>query len=437
MLNRWDAERVLALAPDPPARTAATKLAGPSSWSGAGAAGDVVWGLCAGSGKDPYQTIVDLSGPAFQCSCPSRKFPCKHALALLLNWANDLVPEVGQQSDFAAAWIADRASRASRAAAAAAAPPADPAAARRRAAQRRSRVGAGLAELDLWLLDQVRSGLSATAGGYGHFETIAARMVDAQAPVVATTLRGLARIPASGEGWPGRLLDAYAQLHLLAVAHEQLDALPADLAAVVRSHVGYQVAREDVLATPPVSDRWLVLAVSDLLDVAIPARRIWLRGERTARFALLLFFDPRGWFGGSQDATLAPGTAVTAGLHYYPGQPQLRVIVAAGRGAPEPAGVPEPAGGIGQLLRDWAAALAEDPWLAAWPAVLTGTPIPGDHGWLFADADGQVVPLLAAGDEAWPLLAISGGAPVTIAGEWRADGLRPLTAWNGDQAVRL
>jgi SWIM zinc finger len=51
-----------------------------------------VWGLCAGSGKRPYQTVVDLTGPAYKCSCPSRKFPCKHALALLLNWADDGAP---------------------------------------------------------------------------------------------------------------------------------------------------------------------------------------------------------------------------------------------------------------------------------------------------------------------------------------------------------
>lgn len=37
-----------------------------------------------GSGKEPYRTQADLNGPAFQCSCPSRKFPCKHSLGLLL-----------------------------------------------------------------------------------------------------------------------------------------------------------------------------------------------------------------------------------------------------------------------------------------------------------------------------------------------------------------
>ena len=43
-----------------------------------------VWGLCQGSGKEPYQTQINLIGPAFHCSCPSRNFPCKHALGLLL-----------------------------------------------------------------------------------------------------------------------------------------------------------------------------------------------------------------------------------------------------------------------------------------------------------------------------------------------------------------
>ncbi len=31
-----------------------------------------VCGLCQGSGKNPYQTQIDLIGPAFRCSCPSR-----------------------------------------------------------------------------------------------------------------------------------------------------------------------------------------------------------------------------------------------------------------------------------------------------------------------------------------------------------------------------
>jgi SWIM zinc finger len=453
MSTRWSTDRVMALAPDASSRQAAAKLAGQAPWSGTGAAGDVVWGLCAGSGTDPYQAIADLSGPAFKCSCPSRKFPCKHALALLLDWANGLVPEAARPSDFAGSWIASRTVRA----AATAGPPAggDRQAAARRAAQRSARVAAGLAELDMWLLDQVRAGLSRSGGGYRQVETIAARMVDAQAPGVAAALRGLAGIPASGPGWPGRLLGEYARLHLLVLAHDQLDMLPADLAAVVRSHVGYPVARDDVLAAPAVRDRWLVLASRDLPDGAVPARRIWLRGQRTARFALLLIFDPRGAFSANLDATLVPGTAVEADLHYYPGRPALRAVMATRHDQPEPASRPEPAsqpeptsppepvsrpepaGNIAQLLSGWAGALAEDPWLTSWPALLSGIPVLADDGWQFTDSSGRAVPLLTGGIDVWPLAAISGGGRVTVAGEWGVAGLRPLTAWHGDMAVRL
>ena len=306
MANRWTAGQVLALAPDASSRQAAVRLAGAARWAGTGSAGEVIWGLCAGSGQNPYQTVAELTGPASRCSCPSRKFPCKHALALLLRWADGLVPETAALPDFAASWIETRRARASAPARTAARR--DPQAAARRAGQRADRVAAGLEELQRWLRDQVSTGLSASTG-YRHIEPVAARMVDAQAPGVASQLRHLAGIPASGDGWPGRLLAEYAQLHLLARAHSQLDVLPAGLADAVRSHVGYPVAREDVLARPAVADQWLVIGTRDLLDGTIAARRTWLRGRGTGRFALLLVFDPRGVFGGSYAASLGRARA--------------------------------------------------------------------------------------------------------------------------------
>ncbi|HEY6408427.1 MAG TPA: hypothetical protein VIY29_13245, partial [Ktedonobacteraceae bacterium] len=86
----------------------------------------------------------------------------------------------------------------------------------RRAEQREARVASGLAELDRWLCDQVRQGLAVgQQAGYRHWDDIAARMVDAQAPALAGRLRGLASVPHSGPGWDGRLLEEYALLRLL------------------------------------------------------------------------------------------------------------------------------------------------------------------------------------------------------------------------------
>ena len=70
----WGWEQVLALAADDASRKAGEGLGSPGRWRSTGVGSDPasVWGLCQGSGKTPYQTCVDLSGPAYTCSCPSR-----------------------------------------------------------------------------------------------------------------------------------------------------------------------------------------------------------------------------------------------------------------------------------------------------------------------------------------------------------------------------
>jgi hypothetical protein len=48
--------------------------------------GNLIWGECAGSGKSPYYCSADYieaNNPVFRCNCPSRQFPCKHAIGLL------------------------------------------------------------------------------------------------------------------------------------------------------------------------------------------------------------------------------------------------------------------------------------------------------------------------------------------------------------------
>src|SRR3954454_6582888 len=90
----WTTGTVEGLAPDTASVTAARRLARPAPWSELGHDQRSLWGLCKGSGAKPYQVQVDLQeGPAYKCSCPSRKFPCKHALALLLLLATGHVAE--------------------------------------------------------------------------------------------------------------------------------------------------------------------------------------------------------------------------------------------------------------------------------------------------------------------------------------------------------
>src|ERR1700722_5459250 len=111
-MTRPSVEQVMALAPDGVALHAGQRLAGGAPWSAAGCDERAVWGSCRGSARHPYQVVCDLTGPAFKCSCPSRKFPCKHALGLLLLWAehSPAVPE-GPAPPETAAWLAARAAK--------------------------------------------------------------------------------------------------------------------------------------------------------------------------------------------------------------------------------------------------------------------------------------------------------------------------------------
>jgi hypothetical protein len=431
--ERWDRARVLALAPDAPSQRAAHSLASGRAWPLTGAAEPgALWGECRGSAAAPYRTVVDLAGPAYRCSCPSRKFPCKHVLALLLLWADGSVKDdPGGLPGWAADWLTARTTKAG---AAQPREPADPKTAAKRAEQREARVAIGLAELDRWLCDQVRQGLAASQrASYSHWDDIGARMIDAQAPGPAERLRDLASVPHSGAGWDGRLLEEYALLRLLAVAYRRQAELPAPLIQTVRSRIGFSLRQADVLAGgEPVRDHWQVLARRDLEQDRIRIRRTWLQGRKTSRPALMLSFAPAGQ---ALEDSLTVGTDADADLVFYPGAVPLRALVLTKHDALD--GSPPAGETIAGLLASYAAALAGDPWLDSWPAVLDVTParspVPA-----VSDAAGDALPLHPGAGDCWPLFAISGGRPVTVAGEWTPRGLWPLTAWDeGGRAVPL
>ena len=439
MAERWDRVRVLALAPDAPSQRAALSLASDRAWLLTGVLeAKALWGECHGSAATPYRTVVYLAGPAHRCSCPSRKFPCKHVLALLLLWVEGAVKEdPGGPPDWAASWLTARPARASDAQPKQTAEPKDPKTAAKRAEQREARVATGLAELDRWLCDQIRQGLAASQkSGYGHWDDIAARMVDAQAPGLAERLRALASVPHSGAGWDGRLLEEYALLRLLAVAYRRQAELPAPLRETIRSRIGFSLRQSDVLAGGhPVRDHWQVLARRDIEQDRIRTRRTWLRGRKTGRPALVLSFAAAGQ---ALDDSLAVGTGADADLVFYPGAVPLRALALTRNDAIE--GCPPAGDTVAGLLAGYAAALTGDPWLDSWPAVLDATPTreAGSPVPAVSDAAGDALPLHPGSGDCWPLFALSGGRPVTVAGEWTPRGLWPLTAWDeGGRVVLL
>jgi len=427
MDGRWEMQRVEAAAPDASSWSAGTKLAGASVWSDTGTEGTLIWGSCQGSGKNPYKVLVDTAGPRYKCSCPSRKFPCKHALGLMILWAQDRL-DAAQAPSGAAEW-ADKASTPSVPKATASQTAEQKQAAAERLAGREARIGDGLADLDRWLCDQMEAGLARSWTDPGaHFERQAARMVDAQAPGIAARLRELVGVAVSGPGWPGRMLEEFALLHLAAQAWPLRDELEPGLAQTLRQVVGLPVASEDVAATPGVRGLWLVAGLRDVAEGKLTARRVWLHavGDFAPQpWALVLTF---AGYGQALDVSLAPGTVVDAELHFYPGSGNYRALVGqrfGDRMAAEVPGWAPPARTFDELVEAHRRLLAANPWAGISPVSAVVTVI-YDRGWRAQDPAGRQVRLVAANElDLWRLHGILAGRPGQIVGEWCDEGLRP------------
>ncbi|HEX9174177.1 MAG TPA: SWIM zinc finger family protein [Telluria sp.] len=441
------AEQILGLAPDPASAKAGSQLATPAKWGGLGFSGDALWGECQGSGKTPYRTQIDLSEPAFKCTCPSRKFPCKHGLGLyLLRAAQPALFGTLEAPSWVADWLDGRRDRRERkdekaAGKPSAQTPEDAAAAaaqvRKREDKREQNIVDGLAELRTWLDDLARDGLATVrARGPGYWETIAARMVDAQAGGLATRLRRVAGLcfQSTNADWENQLSNELAAIYLLSHAYGQLDGLPPPLRCDVRGLVGWTVPQEEVLAQPPVADCWQVLAQYNADEGRIRSRTTWLRGIASGRWALLLQYSA-----GTQgfDMQLAVGTQFDAALHFYPSAWPLRALVREVSGLREIDAALPAAPSLDAALDDHAGALAAQPFLERYPMLLAGiTPDSATRSRLIT-ADGRQLTLQTSFRHTSHLLALSGGHPLTLVGEWDGAGLLPLSVWHDGRLYNI
>ena len=420
-------EQVLALAPDASAAAAGRKLGTPGPWQNLGGNDDAYWGECKGSAL--YQVRVARADLAAKCTCPSRKLPCKHTLGLLVLAATNPASLTGTEPpEWVMEWLVRRGESATRKTArkerAAEAEAADPAAQERRAAKRVDRVLQGLDALDLWLNDLMRNGLaSVETQGPAFWTQQAARMVDAQAPGIAARLRRIADLPRT-EGWTERLLAELGRLALLTHAFRRLDQLEPPLREDLRQLVGWTVEQDEILSTgEAITDRWAVVGQSLEEEERLKVQRNWLVGAATGRQALVLQFA----VGGAPFATmLLPGTIFEGDLVFYPSVLPLRALIRERRGNPQPLDRLQAATSIEGLLDGWSGALARLPWIDRYPALLQAVvPVPdGGTSWRLRDAAGAQL-ALARGDH-WLLLALSGGQPIDLAGEWDGTVIRPL-----------
>lgn len=437
-------EKIEAIAPDQASLVAARKLVKPSGWSGlcCDNAG-LVWGECQGSGASPYRVVISEVDAGYKCTCPSRKFPCKHNLALMWMCAEGKVSfQTAPTPDWVLDWVRRRRPSSGGAGVEAEESPQaksltqataqqteeiDPKAEARAAAARdRSRrereeaVLAGLDDLDRWLVDQVDAGLAGFAQHASKScRAIAQRLVDAKASGLASKLDNL---PNRIYGLPEHLradaaLEQMGQLHLLAEAYRRQESLSTDLRADARREVGWTQSRESLLSEEGalcVAGLWRVVGtVSEVQPDRLRRLETWLwceKAQQGPRAALLVDFVPVA--SGQTRGAYRTGEQVGATVVFYPSARPLRGLIkeisSPAQDCSAPLELPET--DLAGAIAEYEDALCLLPWVNVWSMRFQNARVRRSGERLFlceGDNDGIALPLMTSqANVAAPLLAM-------------------------------
>ncbi|MDA9774524.1 SWIM zinc finger domain-containing protein, partial [Saprospiraceae bacterium] len=274
------------------------KLSNQDLWLSFGHSSRVMWGSIKGSGSKPYNVQIDVKELAYKCSCPSRQFPCKHALALMLLYSKVANAKGQEEPEDVAKWIDKRRNKS--------APKpevelTDKELDKRKDAQAKRQedrsilVNAGIAELELWLKDLLRSGLLELPNKPAKFyHSMAARMIDAKASGLAGWIKALSKLDFSDqEVWLNDACEIIAKLNLIIQSWKKKDQLTPEWLASIKNLIGWSQSPKalqsdkDALA---IRDYWLVIGQEREKSEEIIIQRTWLYGLREQRTMLDLTF---------------------------------------------------------------------------------------------------------------------------------------------------
>jgi hypothetical protein len=298
---------------------------------------------------------------------------------------------------------------------------------------------AGNAELQSRLLDLIRGGLvELDLAPPQYFEEFAARMVDAQLGSIAKRIRTWAtfreKMP---DTWHEKLLEEFGTLYIFSKAFQKIESLPEPIQDELLAQAGVSTRTSDLFLQEGIQDDWLVLGqIKTPEQNGLTSRRAWLLGKTSQIIVLSLEYT----FGPADFTTLWLNGMVYSGeAVYYPSAHPLRVAFKSVDLAPTFTDV------IGYEILEtffshYAEAMADNPWLAQFPVLLTSvTPVFFENKFCLVDAQkkriytegGINADANGKGGEvsSWELMAMSGGQPISVFGEWNGQILKVLNAY--------
>lgn len=320
-------QHIQTLAPNPAAFSAGKKLSSKEQWQSIAKNERAMWGGIKGSGANPYLVQIDISTVAYKCTCPSRQFPCKHSIGLMLLYATHASLFASQEEpEWVKSWMDKRVTKEK----------SKPEEEEKQTAvdveqleknrektqqNRLVLVTAGAEELELWLKDLVRIGLLELANKTkSDFDRVASRMVDAKAPGLAGWIKSLSKLNYDDqEVWQQEALSIIAKLFLLVQAIKNFEKLTPIWQQTIKNLSGWSQSTKELLADPEVEsvkDYWLVAGQElENTEDEIAIQRNWLIGTNTNRQALVLHFGTKYT---AIESTILPGTVVEGEFVYFP-----------------------------------------------------------------------------------------------------------------------
>ncbi len=413
-------EQVESLAPDPGTLKRAQKIAKPSNYANIGASDRAIWAESLGSSN--YTTYIDISGPAYKCSCPVKKLPCKHAMGLMVLIANQpelaTAPEPEELTD----WLIKRDSAAKAKETKKSGEVKDPKAQAKRQEQRTQNVEAGIIELRKFLEDMVRVGLAESSKrSQDLWQDMQKRLVDAQAKGLSGYLEWIRTEMGQGPQWTERVFRALVRLHAMLNAWDNKHNLSPAMVQQLRERIGWNQSKDDVLSNPAVPGPWFVINHGTKYESGLYSQTIWLMHQQTGQFAMALNFasdfNPEALEKGFQNGTLLP----IASAHFYSQEFPQRIILKRSN-AFEMEWVDcwdwleqhsqhnfESAAQSLQKQR------IQQPFLEYWPVLVKDVRIVNkDEQLTLADTDGRLLKIASDFTCQWQLLAVVGKNPVTM-----------------------
>lgn len=443
-------QQIETLAPNPAAFKAGKSLSSVVKWLFLSKSERALWGEIKGSGSSPYKVQIDLTALAYKCSCPSRQFPCKHCVALMLLYSSSEkdFSFTENEPEHIQTWIDKRHSK----------PKEEKIEEEERSAEeldkqtkaraktqanRFESVMAGAIELELWLKDLIRLGiLELPNKPVSDFSKVAARMVDAKAPGLASWVKTLGNLNYNNQDeWPGEAIAIISKLFLLIKTFRNYDNLSPEWQITIKNLVGWSQSTKELLDdnnAERIKDFWLVAGQETETNDDIVTQRNWLIGCNTQQRALILNFATRF---SSFESLIVPGSIIHADLAFFPSVTPHRAVVKMQRGLETELPV------LPDFFDNWTCAfqyrakqLQQNPWANDLLVLIRDVRLlNAEKQWVAFDMENIYVPLLSSFDtqKVMKWMIISGNRPQDIAFILRNGKAIPLGIFKNQQYILL